>query len=208
MPTRDRREFIPAAVACFEAQTYPNKELIVVDNGDSIRDLLPDRATYLHVGKEKLSTGEMRNKACELARGPICCHWDDDDYSHPERIREQMKLMTGMPVAVTGYNTMFFIEESERKAWLYRNLDLYALGTSLMYRRDYWRGGKFPDKNVAEDSAFIERAQERRSMAVRNADDRMVARVHGGNTCDKKQYMTEPMWTPVDFGFVARMINV
>ena len=42
MPTYNRRQFIPRAVAYFLAQDYPNLELVVVDDGsDPIDDLLP-----------------------------------------------------------------------------------------------------------------------------------------------------------------------
>ncbi len=208
MPTRDRPTFIRQAVACFEAQTYPNKELVVVDNGDPIKHLLPAGVRYRHVGYHQLTTGAMRNAACELATGPIIAHWDDDDYSHPARLKEQMKLMVSMCVSLTGYNSMFFIDESNEKAWLYRNPEFYALGTSLVYSRDYWRGGKFPDQDVAEDSQFIERAQWRRAMAVCDANDRLIARIHPANTCDKTKYLIPPMWTPVQYASVAQMLPI
>jgi len=39
MPTYNRREFIPQALKYFERQDYPNKELIIVDDGtDTIAD--------------------------------------------------------------------------------------------------------------------------------------------------------------------------
>ena len=207
MPTCNRRAFIPDAIKCYQSQTYPNKELIVVDNGDdSIEDLIPSGVVYEHIGIKKRTTGEMRNLACAKAKGKIICHFDDDDHSHPLRIAEQYKLMTAMCVSLTGYNTMFFIDETRQLAWIYRNPELYALGTSLMYTRDYWRGGKFPDKDVAEDTAFIERAQWRRALAVCDARDRIVARIHPENTCKKEKYMLPPMWTPVTYDSVHRMI--
>jgi glycosyltransferase involved in cell wall biosynthesis len=209
MPTCDRREFIPQALACFEAQTYPHKQLVIVDNGqDSIQDLAEScrRVIYKHVGTEKLSTGEMRNRACALATGTIFCHWDDDDYSHPKRMVEQFRMMQSMSVSLVGYNAMYFLDEEQQQAWLYSNPEFYALGTSLMYTKDYWRGGKFPDLDVAEDSAFIERAQYRRAMSVGVANDRLIARIHGKNTCDKRRYMLPPMWTETPYEFVRSMM--
>lgn len=207
MPTCDRRAFIPQALASYQSQTYPNRELIVVDNGeDSVADLMPPGVVYKHVGKEKLSTGEMRNRACALAKGSLLCHFDDDDYSHPKRMVEQYRMMQSMSCTLSGYNEMFFIDEENHQAWLYRNPELYALGTSLMYSRDYWRGGKFPDLSVAEDSGFIERAQWRRAMVTRAAGDRLIARVHANNTCDKRAYMLAPMWTPCSYEHVLGML--
>jgi glycosyltransferase involved in cell wall biosynthesis len=209
MPTCNRREFIPSALKAFEAQSYPNRELIVVDNGESVADLIPDRHGYFytHTGVDKLTTGAMRNKACELATGEIVAHWDDDDYSHPDRLKEQYKLLQSMCVSVVGYNEMYFLDETASQAWLYRNEDLYALGTSLMYKRDYWRGHRFPDQAVGEDSDFIRPAQWRRAMACRAAGNRLIARIHGANTCDKRPYMSLPMWQSVPFSFVTDMIR-
>src|SRR5262249_49891845 len=40
MPTRDRRSFVPLALRCFAAQDYPDRELILVDDGaDPVADL-------------------------------------------------------------------------------------------------------------------------------------------------------------------------
>src|SRR5262249_26462386 len=65
MPTHDRRPFVAQAIRYFHRQDYPNKELIVVDDGtDKVRDLAaaaPDvRYTELD---ERTSIGEKRNIA-------------------------------------------------------------------------------------------------------------------------------------------------
>ena len=40
--TRNRRGFLPRAIECFVAQTYEERELLIVDDGDdSIADLAP-----------------------------------------------------------------------------------------------------------------------------------------------------------------------
>jgi len=43
MPTYNRRQFVPQAIKYFLRQDYPQKELIILDDGtDKIRDLVPD----------------------------------------------------------------------------------------------------------------------------------------------------------------------
>jgi glycosyltransferase involved in cell wall biosynthesis len=214
-PTRNRREFVAKAVACFLAQDYKKKQLIIVDNGDEpLRDLGPrnwvrsdvyERVMYIRVEGARKSVGAMRNIGCAAAAGDLICAWDDDDYSHPRRISEQVKLIVMSQTNMVGYNSMPFIDEENRKAYLYRNPEMYALGTSLMYQRAYWRGRKFPEIDVGEDNEFIERAQRARSLIAVDAGDRMVARIHSGNTCAK--LAIPPMWTPVDYGVVEHMLN-
>ena len=89
MPVRNRPQYIAGAVACFEAQTWPNRELVVVDNSDEpISSVLPSWARYDYVGSEKRSVGWMRNRACEVSQGDFIAHWDSDDWSHPNRLNE------------------------------------------------------------------------------------------------------------------------
>jgi glycosyltransferase involved in cell wall biosynthesis len=52
MPTFDRRNFLPRAITYFKRQDYPNKQLIIVDDGtDSVADLIPsdERIQYIRL---------------------------------------------------------------------------------------------------------------------------------------------------------------
>src|SRR5438094_9881235 len=92
MPTRNRRPLAAQAVAYFLRQDYPNRELIVVDDGDeSVADLIPDdaRVRYRYLD-HRLSVGAKRNLACELSRGELIAHWDDDDWMAADRLSRQV----------------------------------------------------------------------------------------------------------------------
>ena len=75
-------------MAYFERQQYPNRELIIIDDGDDkVADLVPagdPRIRYIALPGQ-VSIGAKRNSACQLARGDIIAHWDDDDHSAPGR---------------------------------------------------------------------------------------------------------------------------
>ena len=85
MPTANRRRFVPLAIRYFLAQDYPNKELLILDDGDdSVADLLPDHPQVRYMREPKGRTlGVKRNRLCELAQGDIIAHWDDDDWHAP-----------------------------------------------------------------------------------------------------------------------------
>ena len=206
MPTANRRAFVPAAIRHFQEQDYSARELIVIDDGeDPIADLIPDSSSIRYIRlKPRWSLGAKRNHACEHA-GEFIAHWDDDDWSHPLRLIEQHRYMLSMSVSMVGYNEMYFISEEQRKAWLYRNQELYAMGTSLMYSQHYWKAHRFPDVSVAEDTAFIYNAQHRRAMSTKAAGDRMIARIHAENTCNKN-YLCEPMWLEAPYPLVSAML--
>jgi cellulose synthase/poly-beta-1,6-N-acetylglucosamine synthase-like glycosyltransferase len=66
MPTFNRRAFVPLAIRYFLRQNYPNKELIVVDDGsDNIGDLVPTEQSvrYYHLNS-RLTLGAKPNFGC------------------------------------------------------------------------------------------------------------------------------------------------
>lgn len=205
MPTRNRREYIPAAILCYLSQTWRNKELIILDDGNEyVADLIPGRSDIRHCRADHkllLTVGAKRNRLCAMATGAFIAHWDDDDVSHPERLREQYKLLISNQAGLVGYRSMFFIDEELQKAYLYEGAPRYALGTSLFYRKETWRGHKFPDQLVGEDGAFVKAVGGAVSVP---ANDRLIARIHSGNTSSKRPWVSA--WSEQNYEFVARML--
>lgn len=178
MPTKDRHKYIPRALRCFLAQTYENRELLILDDGgEGAEALLPDdeRIRYVRCGRPS-SLGAKRNLACELAGGEYIAHWDDDDWSHPDRLATQLE---GSPI-VAGFSRMLFWDESRAKAQLYCGKADYALGTSLLYRKDWWAAHRFKDHNIGEDNAFVREA--RRDIRITEGTGLMVATTHANGT--------------------------
>src|SRR5207244_293444 len=125
MPTRDRRRFVGQAVAYFLRQDYPAKELIVVDDGgDPIADLVPEderiRSIRLH---ERRSLGAKRNLACEVARGSLIAHWDDDDWFAPDRISCQVAELLRANALVCGTREALYYHLDAGQAWRYSATD-------------------------------------------------------------------------------------
>jgi glycosyltransferase involved in cell wall biosynthesis len=178
MPTRARPQFALEAVELFLAQTWPNKQLVIVDDFSAPSfDVAPPGPGIVYITERVRSTiGAKRNRACAEARGDIICHWDDDDHSDPGRIANQVETLLAGPFEMTGYSEMVF--RNGTRQWLYKGTDGYMLGTSLMYRKEYWRRRPFGDLNIGEDLLFQAGA---RSVSV-PAGDLMWARTHPGNT--------------------------
>ena len=82
MPTANRRKFISRSIALFMAQSYKNKELIIIDDGNEpIADLIPERKEIRYVKLDTTKTiGYKRNLACQNSNGKFIVHWDDDDW--------------------------------------------------------------------------------------------------------------------------------
>ncbi len=87
IPTRDRPRLLGLALQYYNYQSYPNKEVIVIDDGE----LFPvDQAAVEAVGGRLIRvptgtpTGTKLNAGAEQAKGTFCQRMDDDDYYAPE----------------------------------------------------------------------------------------------------------------------------
>lgn len=125
--------------------------------------------------------GAARNWLCERARGEIIAHFDDDDFSAPGRLADQVQRLRDSGKDVTGYFSMRFTDG--QKWWEYRGSPDYALGTSLVYRRAWWARNRFdPRLQVGEDNAFVARARAQAQIISVEAGELMYATNHAGNT--------------------------
>jgi len=95
MPTRNRPHFAGQSISYFLRQDYPQRELIVLDDGDEpIADLIPrdDRVHYVRLPQRR-PVGAKRNLACEISRGELIAHWDDDDWMAADRLSLQVNQL-------------------------------------------------------------------------------------------------------------------
>ena len=190
MPTRDRRPFVARAVAQFLAQDYPDRELIVVDDGaDRIGDLLPDDPRIRLLRSERhLAVGAKRNLACEQARGAVLMHWDDDDWMASWRVSYQLRELEARSAQVCGLSRLYFYDAAARRAWQYVYPDGgrgWVAGGTLCYRREVWQHHRFPDINEGEDTRFVWNLRGIPLLAL--ADSAFyVATIHPGNTSRKR----------------------
>lgn len=182
MPTANRPAFVSMAIACFQAQTYEPRELLILDDGDSIRGLVPDdpRIRYFH-DPTPLVLGEKQNLGCELARGEIICHWDDDDWCAPDRLETQVRDLARSGKSVTGFHSILYFDVVDRRAWHYRGPLDDAVGCSLCYRKSFWATDRFPPISAGQDSYLLLQASKRDELWCRPGVDLMVARRHSSN---------------------------
>src|SRR5262249_59470665 len=95
-----RGERFPAlhAIECFQRQTYPHRELVVVIDrpkgtlAEHIAELDDSRIRVV-TSTEERALGQLRNLAVASAQGEYVCNWDDDDLSAPDRIQAQLDAL-------------------------------------------------------------------------------------------------------------------
>ena len=188
MPTADRRQYVSRAITYFLRQDYPNRELIVLDDGsDRVEDLMPSDPRVRYFGLERgLVLGAKRNSACELAHGEVIAHWDDDDWQAPHRLSYQVQQLERHGAELCGPCRVLYFEPSARRAWLYEyagGIGDWVAGNALCYRRALWEHAQFDAVAIGEDNRFV-RGSRVRPMVL--PDHRFLAAlIHHRNASPK-----------------------
>ncbi len=195
-PTRNRRRFLSQAIWYFLRQDYEPRELIIVDDGnEEVADLVPrdPRIRYVKLERE-VSLGLKRNVACELSRGELIAHWDDDDWMAPDRLNRQVSALVRGEADVCAPAALLYYSFEQGRAWLRRwtNGGRPVLPrNALLYRRRVWEQQPFEDRNRYEHQALLDRLPAGRMLADEGADY-YVAVLHSGNTSPRN--LSDPAW--------------
>ncbi|MBE9571493.1 MAG: glycosyltransferase [Proteobacteria bacterium] len=209
MPTYNRRRFVPLAIRYFLAQDYRYKELLILDDGDdSVDDLVPDHPQIRYTREPKGRTlGAKRNRLCELARGDIIAHWDDDDWYAPYRLSYQVSKLLAGNAQVCGINHILFYAPEANRAWEYvypQGQRFWLSGSSLCYRRAYWESHPFPNMAVGEDARFVWSGDPRKMVTLEDYNFH-VGIIHGQNASPK--HPRGSRWRPYEVGQVVELFG-
>ena len=196
-PTYNRRMFIPAAIKCFQSQTYPKQlmEWIIIDDGtDPVGDLFEgvECVKYFRV-EEKMKIGKKRNFMHSKCKGEIIVYMDDDDYYPPERVNAAVNKLRSQPRALAA--------GSSRLLLYYKHIDkIYEFGP---YGKNHATAGTFAfwrrllNETSYEDEA--EKAEERHflkdytvPLVQIDSEKTILVFSHDHNTFDKKRLLENP----------------
>jgi glycosyltransferase involved in cell wall biosynthesis len=191
MPTFNRRAFIPLAIQHFLAQDYPNKELVIVDDGDdAIGDLVTDvpNVRYIRLD-QRISIGAKRNRACHEARGDLIAQWDDDDWYAPDRLSYQARPILDDQADLTGLENTYMLELPAGRFWttqhqLHQRMFVGDVhGGTLVFRKNLLNNGlRYPEVNLAEDAGLLRQALRRGKRLARLPNSGVFVYVrHGQN---------------------------
>lgn len=208
MPTCNRRRFVPRAIQYFLRQDYPEKELVIIDDGaDRVADLIPSDPRIRYFGLPQCaSTGAKRNLACKHATGTLIAHWDDDDWYVSWRLTYQVGQLLEANADICGLDRVLFYAPEQEKVWEYvypPAQRAWVYGATLCYTRSFFETHPFPDLRVGEDSSFVWADARARVHALK--DTRwMIALVHGENASPKQT--ADPRYQPRALGDVEALL--
>ncbi|GAA3776665.1 hypothetical protein GCM10023083_11720 [Streptomyces phyllanthi] len=189
MVTKDRSATARRAIRCFRAQTYPNLELVVLEDGTSdtleqyLRELDDPRIRHHRLPPEGRTLGELRNEAVDRATGPYVCQWDDDDLYDPERVETQMAAILAL-----GADACFLARE--RLWWPARHKLAISCARlwegSMVCAKD--RVSRYPAQRRGEDTPVAEELVRTCRVVSVDAPDLYTYVCHGGNTFDESHF--------------------
>jgi len=161
LTTRDRPRFLSTALACYQHQTYPNRELVVVDDGD---ENPADAAQVASAGGRLLRAepgtplGSKLNAGIEASRGSLCQKMDDDDWYAPAFLASMVEaFMASWKVVchpTVAFLTPFLFFDIAR--WEVRqSIDNNVPGATLLFARSGWEERPFRSLRGDEDLWFV-----------------------------------------------------
>ena len=116
IPFLNARHSIADAVRSVFAQTYPDWELLLVDDGstdgsvDVVRRIDDPRVRVLSDGTNRGLCARL-NEISSLATGRYLARMDADDLMHPERIERQVRFLTENPEVEVVDTTTWTVNE-------------------------------------------------------------------------------------------------
>jgi len=119
IPTYNGADFLGEAIQSVLEQTYPNLELIVVndaspDNTTGVVTQFTDTRLKYIVQEENKGVGQARYTALQASNGEIIFFLDQDDYFHPEKIQSHVTFLENHPDVGFTYNARFELNYSEK----------------------------------------------------------------------------------------------
>lgn len=122
MPLYNAEKYIGIAINSVQSQTYPNWELLVVDDcsTDGSAEIVnryaanDRRIKYLKTGRPSGSPTTPRNIGIEHAQGRYIAFLDSDDVWFPQKLEHQLRLFEKEDTAVVYSNYEKMDEEGNR----------------------------------------------------------------------------------------------
>lgn len=203
MVTRNRVRLSQRSLACLAAQSWPNLELVVIDDGDEdYAQLLATHAQRMsiqhlrvaHDPQQKL--GALRNLALERATGEYLVQWDDDEWYHPGRIEAQVAFLREHALdAVVLQHYLMHLDTRELGDTVFRAEAPGGMPGSILHRPTHVR---YPNRARSEDLAFQAALEEHGRVGCMPREDAhlLVRCYHGTNTWDLDHFVRRLWRTP------------
>ncbi len=165
--TKNRVSALKRSIECFRAQTYADKEILIVyDRSDISTALLvesldaADIVRYQYNNEDnQLTLGDIRNISIRQASGEYFCIWDDDDWYHKNRLSLQMKCLKESGKKASALLYLLLYDQVNNRAYLSLPRPWEA---TVLCSKDYALRHQvfYSSHQIEEDKSFIRRLVE------------------------------------------------
>jgi glycosyltransferase involved in cell wall biosynthesis len=195
MVTKERAHLARRAALCFSRQTWPNKELVIIDDGS--QDYEPILATHradhtIHYHRvapdPELRLGGLRNLALERAHGEFLVQWDDDEWYHPQRIEHQMASIDRGLDAVVLRDTLVHLDTGRYAQDLFHTrMPSSVTPGTILHRRSPIR---YPNLPRGEDAAYLYEMEREHALGIAEVPHShlFIRCFHGANTWELEHF--------------------
>jgi glycosyltransferase involved in cell wall biosynthesis len=197
LTTRDRPRLLTLALRYYRYQTYPRRELIVVDDGELFPadreaiEALDGRLIRMGPGTP---LGTKLNAGVEQAKGALCQKMDDDDWYAPTFIEKMAAAVLESHAQVCRPTSAFLVPFLffDVAQWEIRQSHrTNAPGATLMFTRDAWEMRQFRPLFQDEDVWFyLDQLRWGGTVLPVQALECFLAVRHRGSTLDRGHVWT------------------
>jgi glycosyltransferase involved in cell wall biosynthesis len=123
IPTYNRASRIITTLDSVFTQTYPNLEVIVVDDGSTdntecvlneyVQKTIQKNILFKFIKQDNSGAPAARNNGLRNAQGEYVCFFDSDDIMLPDRIEEQVSLMITEYSDCCACGFLYFYKQTE-----------------------------------------------------------------------------------------------
>ncbi|HEY9773111.1 MAG TPA: glycosyltransferase family 2 protein [Planktothrix sp.] len=115
IPTYNRGTYLIEAIQSARAQTWPNLEIIVVDDGstDATEASVAEMPDVLYLRQSRSGPAAARNLGLTRARGHYICSLDSDDIWHPQFLQSCIEALKSLDVDIVFSNWASISKEGE-----------------------------------------------------------------------------------------------
>lgn len=153
-----RLERLRLSYRCYLNQTWPNRELVIVNDGPfeyqrEISELVRGRddVRCVFLQGQQYTLGALRNISIDLCYGDVFVQWDDDDFCAPDRLAIQFAYLLKMGAKVCFLTDQLHYYFATRQLywtnwWLHHSGEHkrygHIPGTIMAWRKDF--GYRYP----------------------------------------------------------------
>jgi glycosyltransferase involved in cell wall biosynthesis len=191
--SKNRVNKLKRAIDCFNAQTYPNKELIILylDNDIETHQYLLSQPSDNLVrvvipSLPEKTLGELRNISIEHSKGTYFCTWDDDDWYHSQRLSKQVDAVTANYQSASVLTNIILFDEADNQAYfsLLRLWEQSILCEKAIISSEI----RYPAISIGEDAVFVDKIVSNSRLFPVVSPNLYIYVYHGSNTCARDNF--------------------